>query len=638
MSSLEYPFVLGTAGHIDHGKTALVRSLSGIDCDRLSEEKKRGMTIELGFAPLLLPSGRTVSVVDVPGHEKFIRQMVAGAAGVDAIMLVVAADDGVMPQTREHLEILTLLGVKNGLTVINKIDLVDEEMLELAKDEIISLTEGTFLEGAPLLPVSALNGEGIPELLAEIDQIVSQSVQKDRAGAFFMPVDRAFHMSGFGTVVTGTALRGSLSEGDDIEMMPAGEEAKVRSLQVHGENVKTAFAGQRVAVNIAGASLQDVARGDVLAAKGTALPTSCVDVLVEVLPSYSEPIEHWQRIRFHVGTSDTVARISLIDRERILPGETAPAQILTEETITTSHDAKFIIRTYSPLKTAAGGRVLLPAGERPKNKETKASLVSLLERFSKSEAESEKFAALLDYKEVMTHFDALSQLGWERKYLSGTALSLESKGMLGIIKCGTDVYISPRKMDVLNVKLQEKLEKFHRTHPERKGMNLEEISKALFIRDTRFLKELLKLFRRKSWINFDDERAALIDFEPFDETKFLGSVIELTKAAAEAGYSMLTVDEARKGLGVSEKEMTRIITFLKERKEVNIIGEGYLLFSKTEEDLLDKLAKIEGEITLAGVRDLTNSSRKYILPLLEYFDSRGITRRVGDKRLLLKRK
>lgn len=638
MSSLEYPFVLGTAGHIDHGKTALVRSLSGIDCDRLSEEKKRGMTIELGFAPLLLPSGRTVSVVDVPGHEKFIRQMVAGAAGVDAIMLVVAADDGVMPQTREHLEILTLLGVKNGLTVINKIDLVDEEMLELAKDEIISLTEGTFLEGAPLLPVSALNGEGIPELLAEIDQIVSQSVQKDRAGAFFMPVDRAFHMSGFGTVVTGTALRGSLSEGDDIEMMPAGEEAKVRSLQVHGENVKTAFAGQRVAVNIAGASLQDVARGDVLAAKGTALPTSCVDVLVEVLPSYSEPIEHWQRIRFHVGTSDTVARISLIDRERILPGETAPAQILTEETITTSHDAKFIIRTYSPLKTAAGGRVLLPAGERPKNKETKASLVSLLERFSKSEAESEKFAALLDYKEVMTNFDALSQLGWERKSLSGTALSLESKGMLGIIKCGTDVYISPRKMDVLNVKLQEKLEKFHRTHPERKGMNLEEISKALFIRDTRFLKELLKLFRRKSWINFDDERAALIDFEPFDETKFLGSVIELTKAAAEAGYSMLTVDEARKGLGVSEKEMTRIITFLKERKEVNIIGEGYLLFSKTEEDLLDKLAKIEGEITLAGVRDLTNSSRKYILPLLEYFDSRGITRRVGDKRLLLKRK
>ena len=265
-------------------------------------------------------------------------------------------------------------------------------------------------------------------------------------------------------------------------------------------------------------------------------------------------------------------------------------------------------------------------------------MVSLLERFSKSEAESEKFAALLDYKEVMTHFDALSQLGWERKYLSGTALSLESKGMLGIIKCGTDVYISPRKMDVLNVKLQEKLEKFHRTHPERKGMNLEEISKALFIRDTRFLKELLKLFRRKSWINFDDERAALIDFEPFDETKFLGSVIELTKAAAEAGYSMLTVDEARKGLGVSEKEMTRIITFLKERKEVNIIGEGYLLFSKTEEDLLDKLAKIEGEITLAGVRDLTNSSRKYILPLLEYFDSRGITRRVGDKRLLLKRK
>ena len=210
MATGEYPFVIGTAGHIDHGKTALVRALSGVDCDRLTEEKKRGMTIELGFAPLLLPSGKTVSIVDVPGHEKFIRQMVAGAAGIDAVMLVIAADDGVMPQTKEHLEILTLLGIKNGITVINKVDLVDEEMLELAKDDVISLISGTFLEGCPIVPVSAMTGEGLPELKNVLQHLVDSTTQKSRKGAFSLPVDRAFHISGFGTVVTGTAFKGTL--------------------------------------------------------------------------------------------------------------------------------------------------------------------------------------------------------------------------------------------------------------------------------------------------------------------------------------------------------------------------------------------------------------------------------------------
>lgn len=595
------------------------------------------MTIELGFAPLDLPSGKTISIIDVPGHEKFIKQMVAGAAGIDAVMLVIAADDGVMPQTREHLEILTLLGIRNGIAVINKIDLVDEEVLELAKDEIYSLTAGTFLEGKPLIPVSAITGEGIPHLLSEIEEMVLSAKQRDRSGAFFMPVDRAFHISGFGTVLTGTAIKGSVSEGDDVQIMPSGLVSKVRSLQVHSENVESAYAGQRVAINISGTSLDKVKRGDALTAAESYLATGCVDVQVKVLNSFSEPVEHWQRLRLHVGTTDTIVRISLLDRERILPGESAPAQLLPEEEITVSHDAHFILRTYSPLRTIAGGRVLLPAGERPKTKISKASLIAFLNKVSETENEKDQFAALLDYRGILKVREALLLLGTDRSHLESIVSSLEAKGRMATIKTGETTYISSKKISFLKESIGTELKKFHGEHPERKGMEIEEVSKSLMISDVRFVKELLRIFTRDEWLVLDQDRYRLSEFEPFDEAKFFSEVLKLRELAITAGYSMLSIEEARSALGISEKEMTRMITYLKERKDLSIIGEGYLLFSTLEEDLKKKISGIDGEITLAGVRDITNSSRKYILPLLEYFDSKGVTRRVGDRRLLLKR-
>ena len=638
MTNSEYPFVLGTAGHIDHGKTAVVRALSGVDCDRLAEEKKRGMTIELGFAPLDLPSGKTISIIDVPGHEKFIRQMVSGAAGIDAVMLVIAADDGVMPQTREHLEILTLLGIKNGITVINKIDLVDEEMLELAKDDAYSLIAGTFLEGKPMIPVSALKGNGITELLSAIEDMVLSSKNKERNGAFFMPVDRAFHISGFGTVLTGTAIRGSISEGDDVEIMPARLSSKVRSIQVHGENVETAYAGQRVAVNISGTSLDKVKRGDVLTDPKRFPATGCIDVNATVLASFTEPVEHWQRLRLHIGTTDTVARISLLDRERILPGESAPAQLLPEEDITVSNGAHFILRTYSPLRTIAGGIVLLPSGERPKSKLSKASLASFLNAIASTESDKDRFAAFIDYKGILSADEAILLLGMEKNALEGAVSSLDAKGMIGVIRTSETFFISSGKIESFKRLLQSELRKFHAEHPERKGMEAEEASRCLSVSDMRFLKELLKIFLRDKWLVLDGERYRLSDFEPFDEAEFFSEVSGLRQLAIEAGYSMPSIEDARSALGLSEKKMARLITYLKEKKDLNIIGEGYLLFSSVEEDLKNRLERIEGDITLAGVRDLTNSSRKYILPLLEYFDSKGVTRRVGDKRLLLKKK
>ncbi|WP_288503375.1 selenocysteine-specific translation elongation factor [uncultured Cloacibacillus sp.] len=636
MANNEYPFVIGTAGHIDHGKTTLVKRLTDVDCDRLAEEKKRGMTIELGFAPFTLPSGQTISIVDVPGHEKFIRQMVAGAAGVDAVMLVIAADDGVMPQTREHLAILSLLGIKNGLTVINKIDLVDEEMLEMAVDDAKSLLADTFLADKPVIPVSAYTGAGIEELKKALQRMTETADAKSRKGAFFLPVDRAFHISGFGTVVTGTAINGEVREGDEVEVMPRSSPSKVRSIQVHGAPVSVATAGQRVAVNLAGISLSDVGRGDVVTAKDCFTASKCLDVSIRLLPS-AEPLKHWQRLRLHVGTTDTVTRVSLLDREQILPGESAAAQLITEDPVVASMNSCFILRTYSPLVTVAGGKILMPAGERPKNRQSKTALLEYLDRLSEEPQLKERLLALINYKGLINAADAARMNEINIAELMRALSPLEARGEIGVIRGGSAVLLSKGKMEELGSGLAKALASFHREHPERKGMPAEECAKAIDLQDTKFTRELLTLFEKQGVIKFEDERARLADFEPFDEELFSANVTALKKYAVKMGYSMPSVEEAQAALGFTAEEMKRIIAYLKEKKELALITGAFLLFLEIEADFKEKLANISGDITLAAVRDATGSSRKYALPLLEYFDSKGITRRVGDKRILMKK-
>ena len=636
MANNEYPFVIGTAGHIDHGKTTLVKRLTDVDCDRLAEEKKRGMTIELGFAPFTLPSGQTISIVDVPGHEKFIRQMVAGAAGVDAVMLVIAADDGVMPQTREHLAILSLLGIKNGLTVINKIDLVDEEMLEMAVDDAKSLLADTFLADKPVIPVSAYTGAGIEELKKALQRMTETADAKSRKGAFFLPVDRAFHISGFGTVVTGTAINGEVREGDEVEVMPRSFPSKVRSIQVHGAPVSVATAGQRVAVNLAGISLSDVGRGDVVTAKDCFTASKCLDVSIRLLPS-AEPLKHWQRLRLHVGTTDTVTRVSLLDREQILPGESAAAQLITEDPVVASMNSCFILRTYSPLVTVAGGKILMPAGERPKNRQSKTALLEYLDRLSEEPQLKERLLALINYKGLINAADAARMNEINIAELMRALSPLEARREIGVIRGGSAVLLSKGKMEELGSGLAKALASFHREHPERKGMPAEECAKAIDLQDTKFTRELLTLFEKQGVIKFEDERARLADFEPFDEELFSANVTALKKYAVKMGYSMPSVEEAQAALGFTAEEMKRIIAYLKEKKELALITGAFLLFLEIEADFKEKLANISGDITLAAVRDATGSSRKYALPLLEYFDSKGITRRVGDKRILMKK-
>ncbi len=636
MAFSEYPFVIGTAGHIDHGKTTLVKRLTGVDCDRLSEEKKRGMTIELGFAPFTLPSGKTVSIVDVPGHEKFIRQMVAGAAGSDAVMLVIAADDGVMPQTREHLSILSLLGVKSGLTVVNKIDLVDEEMLEMAIDDARTTLAGTFLENRPIVAASAVTGAGIDALKSELQKMTESSERKSRKGAFFLPVDRAFHISGFGTVVTGTTINGEVREGDEVEILPEKRVSKVRSLQVHGAQVEVATAGQRTAANLAGISLEEVRRGDVVAAKDCFTPSACLDARIELLKD-AEPIKHWQRLRLHVGTADTLARISLLDKDVIRPGETAAAQLITEEPVLTSKKSCFILRPYSPLITVAGGRIIMPAGERPKSRRETEALIKFLDILASEPPLKERILALIDYKEIIAAADAARMNEITVTDLMRAVSSCESRGEIGIARGSSATLISGVKLREFAETINAALEKFHKEHPERKGMTPDECAKELASDDAKFVRELLTLLAKREFIQFNDERAARPGFEPFDEDLFAAEVSAFKDFAVKRGYSMPTLDEAQQALGYSADQTKRIVSYLRERKVLAIVTGGFLLFPETEAAFMEKLASIAGDITLAAVRDATGSSRKYALPLLEYFDSKGVTRRVGDKRILMKK-
>lgn len=635
----EYPFIIGTAGHIDHGKTSLVMALSGIDTDRLAEEKRRGMTIELGFAPLELPSGKVVSVIDVPGHEKFIRQMVAGAAGVDAVMLVVAADDGVMPQTREHLEILTLLNIQNGLTVVNKIDLVDEDMRELAFDDIRSLLQGTFLEDKPLLGVSAVTREGLSELVAAIEKMVEGAARQDRGGGFFLPVDRAFHMSGFGTVVTGTTVKGSLGSLADVEILPGGFDAKVRSIQAHNQTVERVVAGQRTAINLSGLSLDSIKRGDIVAAKGYYSATQCFDVKLTVPPSCGGHIEHWQRVRLHVGTSDVLARISLLDRQKLLPGENAFAQILPEEPICTYIGARFVLRSYSPVHTIGGGEVLLSLGARPRSKNARAEMLTLLSGLEDAKgALPARLLALIGYRGLICETEALKLMESDVRTLSSAVSSLSAKESITVLKTSERWFLSRLRQEDLQKRLFAALSEFHAAHPELKGADVEELSRSVGISDPRLFRELLKNFAARKLIVLEEDKARLNDFLPFDEGEISKQAEAVRAYAKELGYAMPTIAETQAAMRLSAREMSRLLAYLKDKKEAVIVSSEYIVFNFLENDFIQKLSKLPHDaITLAEVRDITGSSRKYILPMLEHLDSKGITRRIGDKRILLKK-
>lgn len=636
MSRREVPLVFGTAGHIDHGKTTLVRALTGIDCDRLDEEKRRGITIELGFAPLELPDGTTVSLVDVPGHEKFIRQMVAGAAGIDAVLLVVAADEGVMPQTREHLEILQLLGIKHGLVALTKTDRVEEEFLELVLEDVKALLEGTFLAESPIIPVSASTGRGIPELLGQIQALSKLLKPRSRDGALFLPIDRAFPISGFGTVVTGTAYSGSLRIGEEVQMLPSGAIARVRSLEVHDASVSEAFAGQRIAINLAGIPFREVHRGDVVCAPGLFKPTCCLDVLLKTLKGNAEPIKHWQRVRLHIGTSDLLCRISLFDpAAKVVPGEETLAQLVLEEPLSAAFCQGFVIRSYSPLQTIGGGRVLFPYGWKPRNRSRKIDYLEMLKRLASADTFADRLSALLQEVEILSLEEAVKMTQLPAALLREFAGKKGPGEDMVLLQGGTTWFVSRNRLNREWEGLSKRLSLFHEKEPHLAGMPSEEAVGEVFPgEDVRLGKAALALFQEKGAIRFSDTRVALAGFIQQDESRYEAQTATIMDLCKRRGFEMPTIEEAFSATGLSREAFSTLIRQLRENAMVHVVGGELLLSREVLETGIGILRKIPGDITLAAFRDLSGSTRKYALPFLEYLDSIGVTRRVGEKRVL----
>lgn len=628
----EISLVLGTAGHIDHGKTTLVRKITGVDCDRLIEEKKRGITIELGFAPLALDDGRVVSIVDVPGHERFIRQMVAGASGIDAVLLVVAADEGVMPQTREHLSILQLLGVRRGIVVLTKSDAVDHDFLALAQDDVRELLNQTFLASAPIIPVSSVTGENIDALKEAIKKLVDEVRPRPRKGALFLPIDRAFAVSGFGTVITGTAYRGTIHPNDEIEIFPSLQKGRVRTVQVHGKAVDEGWAGQRIAASISGVSVDALERGDVVCAGGVYRTTKIFSASVDVLPSTRDGIKHWQRVHLLIGTSDVLARISLVEQNSAESGTSCVAQVFTEENIVCTYGQKFILRFYSPLSTVAGGTVIAPYALRVRRKDGGMRLFSL----AQAKAVDERLAIILDERGILSIPEAASLL--QEKELG--------EKLLSTFMIIDNLLISESKFENLKGEVLAIIKTFHTERPSDAGIPVDELARSsCFVKlklNIRFVRALCGILCERGFIatvgtdrSNSDMRETLVclaDFVPEGGEREDLRKSPLIELCRKREFQPPLIEEAQNALKLGSKEMKILLDGMKNSGEIAIVS-GLILHREVESKLLEILRGINGGITLALVRDATLSSRKYILPILEYFDAKGITRRVGEIRI-----
>ncbi len=623
--------VVGTAGHIDHGKSALVRALTGVDPDRLEEEKRRGMTIDLGFAHFDLPSGLRVGLVDVPGHERLIKNMLAGAAGIDLVLLVVAADEGVMPQTREHLDILRFLQVRRGVVVLNKIDLAtDAEWLALVREEIGELCAGTFLAGAPIVPVSARTGAGIPGLVEAIDRALREIPPRDADAPARLPVDRSFTMPGFGTVVTGTLWSGRIRAGDVLELLPSGREVRVRQVQSHGAAVEEACAGQRVALNLAGVAKEEVIRGHVLAAPGTLRPSRVVDVRLRLLPG-APPLPHHGRIRLYAGADEVIGRVRLLDRDRLLPGQEAVAQLRLERPTVVARGDPFVLRRYSPMATIGGGDVLAATAPlRRRGADTVQALAA-----QASGLGPQVLAALREAGAQGATADALAQqIGAPRDRVAAEAQALAGAGQALVIR---GRLFAQGAADRIRAGILRALADYHAAVPWRIGMPRDELkSRAFASGDDRLYSHVLDGLVADGEVAVEGAFARAAGFAP-------------ARTAADEAAARSLADAYRRGR-FAPPGREEILARLPDRAAAGrmlqaLLDDGTLV--EVGADVVfhrDVLAEIEarvvehiarhGDITVAALRDALGSSRKYVLAVLEYFDARHLTRRVGDKRVL----
>ena len=631
--------ILGTAGHIDHGKTSLIKTLTGIDTDRLKEEKLRGITIELGFAHMDMPGGERLGIVDVPGHEKFVKHMVAGATGIDLVALVIAADEGIMPQTREHMEICEILHVKKGLVVLTKTDLVDDsDWLEMVREDIVEFLKGTFLEGCEIIAVSAVTGEGIDELKKSLARLFAEVEPKSSEGPFRLPVDRVFTMRGFGTVITGTTISGRLRIGDPVVIYPNGLKSKVRGIQVHGNDVQEVLPGQRTAVNLQGMERALIERGDVLASAGALSASHMIDIQLELLESAPRPLKHRAKIRFHTGTAEHLATIILLDRQELKPGEKTFAQVRLDQPTAVLRGDRFVLRSYSPVLTIGGGAVLHPLPRKHKGS-AKREAAKALEKLSKSP----------DSDIILWH---LQDAGWAglgepelrirtnvpQKILEKTLQQFTSARKVILYDKENKRLIHPDALEEMKSSVTAILADYHSRFPLKAGMPKEEIpallSKPLdgklynFV--LRQLVEAGQIAQEMEWVRLTTHKVALSKDEDTIRQK-------IEKAFRESGLQPPFFREVASGLPGTPKQRQEVLEWM--------LTKGILLKTKEEiyfhaaamTELQNRLVtwlKEHGEITTTQFKEMTGASRKYTIPLLEYFDAQKVTIRVGEVRKL----
>ncbi len=623
--------IIGTAGHVDHGKTALIKALTGIETDRIKEEKKRGITIELGFAYLDLPDGEKAGIIDVPGHEKFVKNMLAGAGGIDLALLVIAADEGFMPQTREHLGILSLLNIPEGIIVITKKDMVDEDWLEVVCEDIRNEVKGTFLENAQMIAVSSYTGEGIEELRQAIFQLIDQKTQiKNLDIPFRIPIDRIFSVEGFGTVITGTLIEGKMKVGDPVTIYPSRLESRIRNLQVHSHDVEEAYAGQRVAVNLAGLKKTDLNKGDVVAAPNSMHTTMMIDIKLTVLKDCEREILNATRLHLYHGARDVLCKIVLLDRDSISAGESCYAQLRLEEEIAVKTGDRFVLRFYSPLETIGGGVVL---DSNPfKHKRNDPQVLESL-NIKENGSDKEKIsAALKDYSSRFETLDFLQVQTAIPKEQFDQQIQKLVKDKIAF-RISDNVVIHVDYLNHLKDVAVKMLTAYHAENPLRDGMKRDEFrGKFIKYEDMAVVDKITDSLVNRKVLKIVNGCVALYDFEA--QTDNNQELIE--KAFYEGGFSPESPDQIAARFP-KIKNFKAVLEALVNSGKLVRVEDKILLhvdyYNKALEMAKEHIAK-NGQITLAEMRDLMGASRKFAVAVLEYWDRRNITKKVGDARVL----
>lgn len=625
--------IIGTAGHIDHGKTTLIKALTGRNTDRWEEEQRRGITIDLGFTYFDLPSGDRAGIIDVPGHEKFINNMVAGVVGMDLVLLVIAADEGIMPQTREHVDILHLLGIEKSIIVLNKCDLVDEEWLELVEEEVKEELEGTFLENAPVAKVSSATGQGLDELIQMIDNMTNdEELQKDVNTIPRLPIDRAFSLSGFGTIITGTLVSGTITKEDTLEMYPIGKECKIRSIQVHGEDRDACYAGQRVAINLSNVKKKEISRGCVLAPKNSMKNTDLLDVKLNVLDSSMRVLTNHTRLHFFTGTSEVLCRAVLLDKDEIGPGESGYVQLRLEEEVAVRRGDKFVVRFYSPMETIGGGVVLEP-NPKVKKRFQEKTIEELKRKESGSTADVIELHVKAHGDTAITLAEIAKLTALSMEEVTEDVKELESQGLVHTFAMRRDTYVwhADSARAALSA-LGDALKKYEEKFPYRYGMKKAEVQMTYFKKmKPNVFDKVVELFIEQQNIKRVDEFLSTPDYEVKKDAVFEKVSKIMLDVLAKANYDFAKYSEID-FKGISRDVTDDILNILMEEdKIVKVTEDMYTLkeYMDYAKEVIQGKLKEDPVITIAQVRDIFNTSRKSAKPILEYMDSIKVTKKTG---------